>query len=42
MSDFYYLCVNNYIEDPIYSALESFRKMKKRTILLKIIYIVSS
>lgn len=30
MSDFCYLCINNSIEDPIYSALESFRKNKKK------------
>lgn len=28
MSDFCYLCVDNSIEDPVYSALESFRKNK--------------
>ena len=30
MSDFCYLCVNNAIEDPVYSALESFRKNQKK------------
>lgn len=35
MSDFCYLCVNNYIEDPIYSALESFRKNEKKNYSFK-------
>ena len=35
MSDFCYLCVNNLIEDPIYSALESFRKNQKKNYSFK-------
>jgi len=35
MSDSCYLCVNNYIEDPIYSALESFRKNEKKNYSFK-------
>lgn len=35
MSDFCYLCVNNYIEDPVYSALESFRKNDKKNYSFK-------
>lgn len=35
MSDFCYLCVNNYIEDPVYSALESFRKNEKKNYSFK-------